>query len=114
MRPALQKAAKPIVDDAKRRAGMWSTRIPDAISLSVRKNGVMIRVSGQKAPHARPYEGIVGNRKKFRHPVFGDRERWVEQRTRPFLIPAVNAHRREVTVEVARIIDHVLRLHGYR
>src|SRR5690554_3410860 len=109
MRPALQKAAKPIVDDAKRRAGMWSTRIPGAISLSVRKNGVMIRVSGKKAPHARPYEGMVGNRKKFRHPVFGDEDKWVDQRTRPFLIPAVNAHRREVTAEVVRTIDQVLR-----
>jgi len=103
-----------IIAEARANAAQWSTRIPDAIRLSVLKTGVMIRVSGKKAPHARPYEGIGTRRQTFRHPVFGDREHWVEQNTRPFLMPAVRNHAREVRSEVVRTIDQVLRLHGYR
>lgn len=114
MRPALQRAAQPIIAEARANASQWSYRIPSSIKLSVLKTGVMIRVSSKTAPHARPYEGIGTRRKTFRHPVFGNREYWVEQRTRPFLMPAVRRHRAEVHREVERTIDRVLRLHGYR
>ena len=87
---------------AKARANAsWSTRIPAAMSLrtstSASNAGVFIRVDSAKAPHARPYEGIGSRGDSFRHPVPGDRDVWVRQLTRPFLVPAVRDTRPKVT-----------------
>jgi hypothetical protein len=53
-----------------------------------------VRVSAS-VPHARPYEGISqqGSTSYFRHPVFGNRENWVSQATRPYAWPAVLGRR---------------------
>lgn len=110
LRPALKQAADPIVSAARGNAS-WSTRIPAAISTRVLKRGVEIRVSQKKAPHARPYEGLSGM--TFRHPVFGDRDVWVAQRARPFLLPAVRAHRDEVRKAVTDVVEQVARDHGF-
>lgn len=112
IRPAIKKAAEPIVRDAKKNAS-WSSRIPKAIRVSVLKRGVEIRVSAKKAPHARVLEGITGNR-TFRHPLFGNRERWFDQKTRPFLTPAVEKHLPKVRAAVIRIVDEAAVRHGYK
>jgi len=116
MRPALKAAAEPIVQDAKSRAS-WSTRIPRAISLSVRFSarnpGVSIRVRRGAAPHGRAYEGITGA-SDFVHPVFGHRDREVSQATRPYLEPAVLAGADEVVSAVAETVDRVAREQGFR
>ena len=117
IRPALKRAAQPMLADAKRRAA-WSTRIPGAIristSLSGPRAGVSIRVDSKKAPHARPFEGITDRRDSFRHPVFGDREVWVTQKDRPFLAPAAEAGMPRATEEIARAVDYMAKLHGFR
>lgn len=75
----------------------WSSRIPGAISVrpltGARTAGVFLRVDANRAPHARPYEGISqrGGTRFFRHPVFGDEDTWVSQASRPYLAPAVQA-----------------------
>lgn len=116
LRPALKAAAEPIVADARGRAS-WSTRIPRAITLSVRFGqrdpGVSIRVRGKAAPHGRPLEGITGNA-SFRHPVFGHRDRWVAQQTRPYLVPAAEAGMEDALAAVAQTVDQVAREHGFR
>lgn len=115
LRPAIRAAAQPIVSDARQRAS-WSTRIPGAIKVSQtfsgRRAGVRIVVSSRRAPHARAYEGIGGQR-VFRHPVFGH-DVWVGQQTRPFLIPAVQAHAGTVRTAIAETVDRVVREHGFR
>lgn len=112
VRPALKKAAEPMVAQAKANAS-WSTRIPRAIRLAVIKRGVEIRVSAKRAPHARPYEGISGNA-QFRHPVHGRRDRWVSQATRPFLDSAVKAHRNKIRPSLFKIVEEAAQRHGYR
>lgn len=112
VRPALQKAAEPMIRTARSNAA-WSRRIPRAIKLSVLKRGVEIRVSKRIAPHARPLEGVRGNR-TFRHPFFGNREIWYDQKTKPFLGPAVEAHERQIVPALFKIIDEAARRHGYR
>lgn len=112
LRPAIRRAAEPIVSTAKAKAS-WSTRIPAAISLRVLKRGVKIVVSRKKAPHARAYEGIGSDSVNFRHPVF-DRDVWVTQRTRPFLAPAIQQHRAEVRAAVAKVVEDAARRHGFR
>ena len=116
LRPALKAAAEPIVADAKVRAS-WSARIPRAITLSVRLSqrdpGVSIRVRSKVAPHARPYEGITGNA-SFRHPVFGHRDRWVSQETRPYLASAAEAGMDGVLAASVDAVDQVAREQGFR
>jgi hypothetical protein len=57
-------------------------------------------VNTRKAPHARPYEGITSRGSTFRHPVFGH-DVWVEQETRPFLFPAVEA-KKDAAVDLVK------------
>lgn len=115
MRPELRAAAEPIVQDARVRAS-WSTRIPRAISMSVRFSrdpGVLIRVRRSVAPHGRAYEGITGA-SDFIHPVFGHRDREAPESTRPYLEPAVSAAADDVVAKVAGVVDRVAREQGFR
>lgn len=109
--PALKQVAEPMAAQARANAS-WSTRIPGAIKVSVTRRGVIIRVAAKKAPHARPYEGITGGA-EFRHPVMGNRDRWVTQRTRPFLEPAVKAHASKVRPALVELVEQVAQRHGY-
>lgn len=117
LRVAFERAGRSAESDAKSRAGAWSSRIPAAISM--RPNiggdsiGVTLRASAAAAPHARPYEGM-GQGGSFRHPVFGNRERWVDQATRPFLWPAVRGRRAEITAACAAAYEDAAREVGFR
>lgn len=93
IRPAVREAGNLIAGKAKQNAS-WSSRIPGAISVTssiTSSGGAVVRVNSQTAPHARPYEGRGSPGGFFRHPVFGNRENWVPQQTRPFLKPAVES-----------------------
>jgi hypothetical protein len=100
MRPAMKRAAQPIVENMKRRAS-WSTRIPGAIKISTSfaqgpRAGVRIKVDAKIAPHARPYESGSSRNRNLRHPVFAKSDdrmewTWAEEPVRPFFFPAVRA-----------------------
>jgi hypothetical protein len=115
----MRKVGDVAARDARQRAS-WSSRIPDAIRVGTQtrggRAGVFLRVVAAKAPHARAYEGLAkgGSRVSFRHPVFGDRDRWVTQRTRPFLVPAVQARRDQVNAELSALIDRAAAQAGLR
>lgn len=113
LRPALRSAGQRVINRARASAS-WSSRIPGAMSLRVRlsgdRPGVMVTVSSAKAPHARPYEGLLGG-STFRHPVFGYRNAWVQQATRPFLWPAAAAEAPAVQRDVRDAIDRALKAH---
>lgn len=122
LRPAMRKAAQPILADAKRRAA-WSSRIPDAIKVGVsftsRRPGVRLVVDSNKAPHARPYEFGSARNRNLRHPVFAtsaDRMdwRWVEEPVRPFFFPAVRAGQEGVVRQVESAITAASRFGGFR
>lgn len=101
LRPQLRAGGQHIVSDMKARAS-YSSRIPGAISMTVsfaaRGGGVRFRVNARRAPHARVLErGNDGSRSSsFRHPVYGDRDAWVSQPTRPFFFPAARAGREQL------------------
>ncbi|KXK63354.1 hypothetical protein AWW66_03305 [Micromonospora rosaria] len=120
LRPALKKTGDQVAADAKGRAS-WSSRIPGAIRVKVLygrgRAGVIITVSRKRAPHARPYEGIAarrGNAANFRHPLFGNRERWYTQRTRPFLLPAAQARRAQVRADIVKVVADAARRRGFK
>lgn len=100
----LRAMADLVAKDAKSRAS-WSSRIPGSIHRQ--GSGLSIRVvaGGADAPNAAPLEsGSKGHGGVNRHPVFaavgsaayGNSGRWVDQPTRPFLLPALDAHRTEI------------------
>lgn len=123
LRPAMKKAASPILEDAKRRAS-WSTRIPGAISIKTSfagtayRSGVRLVVDSKKAPHARPYESGSARNRELRHPVFADPEKdrtewtWVEEKTRPFFFPAVRDGLPEARRQAELAVLHAARTVG--
>jgi hypothetical protein len=98
LRPALRAGGQHIVDEMRSRAS-YSSRIPGAIRMTVsfaaKGGGIRFKVLASRAPHARVLErGNFGGRaSSFRHPVFGDRDAWVTQPTRPFFFPALRDSR---------------------
>lgn len=102
-----------IIDDARGKAS-WSTRIPRTIRSSVTRRGFAIRAGGGTAPHARSYElGSKGSTSMLRHPVFGNRDVWVEQPVRPFLFPSVDAHRGDALDGAAAAVQDAIRTVGW-
>lgn len=117
LRGAAVRVGQGALSDAKSRAGSWSTRIPAAISLraDIRDDriGVQLRASAAAAPHARPYEGL-GQGGRFRHPVFGHRDRWVTQATRPFLWPAARGRAADMSEALGAAYEDAAREAGFR
>lgn len=115
LRPALKKAAEPMLADAKRRAS-YSTRIPKAIRIAVsyskKKAGVRLVVNAKRAPHARPLENL-GQRGTFRHPVPGNGDIWTAQQAKPFLFPAVFAHAEVVSKRIDATVEQVAKDLGF-
>lgn len=109
LRLALRAAAEPVKLDAQSRAG-FSKRIPGTIKVRVGSGGsVKIVAGGSNAPDAAPLEN-KGREGTFRHPIPGNREKWVNQQARPFLAPALDAHRDEVAAAIeSAVADAVAR-----
>lgn len=126
VRKALREGGASLLADARSRAS-WSRRIPGALYLRTtftgRNAGVRIGVNRKRAPHARPYEGLVARARDgrgggFRHPVFarGESRRsrvWVTSPYRPFLAPAADANREQVLSRLFAAVDGVLQRRGY-
>lgn len=118
LRRRMKGVAGPLLADARERAN-WSTRIPGAISVRAIADekrgrvGVQLRVSAARAPHARPYEGLV-HPSAFRHPLFGDRDSWWTQKTRPFAVPAVLAKAEDTKAAVVGAYEDAAREAGFR
>lgn len=112
-RPLLRTAGQQILRDAAMRASSWSSRIPHSLSLVVsfaeRRPGVRIRASLAVAPHARVYEGMLDD--WFRHPVFGGNT-WVDQRARPYLLPAVRMGQHYVIEAAVEAVNEAARRAG--
>lgn len=111
-----KRAAGPVAQQARANAS-WSSRIPGAISVGVSSSrrfpGAQIKVSKDKAPHARLFE-YPGRGGSFRHPVYGNREVWVEQRGRPFIRPAVREKGGEFVKAADRAVNSAAKAAGFR
>ncbi len=83
---ALREGAELVAIEA-RLISSWSSRIPGSIRVAGAGTRVLVKAGGAKAPHAAPFEHH-GQPGTFRHPVYGNRQVWVSQKARPFLLPA--------------------------
>jgi hypothetical protein len=86
------------------------------VRTSGRQAGVRIAVRGKKMPSGmrslpRYFEGepTTAGRGRWRHPVFGDRTRWVQQPSRRTFEPVVSPHLPQVAAAVQRARDEVAR-----
>lgn len=74
-----------------------------------------VQAGDQNTPIAILWErGNKGSRvadETFRHPVFGDREDWVDQPRHPFLRPALAQNRRQTTKAMEAMWDRALEPH---
>lgn len=118
LRTEFDRIGQAALSDARSRAGAWSRRIPSAISTrpitdtTRGRVGVELRVSKDKAPHARAFEGL-GQGGSFRHPVFG-RDKWVTQATRPFVWPAARGRAADAQRAVQQTFEDAARECGFR
>jgi hypothetical protein len=113
----LRRVLNSTIVPAARANASWSSRIPAAIRPTVGATKIGARVAARQAPHGRAFEGLqrgLRTRSSFRHPVFGNRNVWVEQATRPFLAPAFDSHAAEATKAAEAAIDQAARQAGFK
>ncbi len=108
---ALRAAALPVAEVAKQLAS-WSSRIPATIKIAGGARWIVIKAGGKGAPHAAAFEH-KGKPGTFRHPMFGNRDVWVAQKARPFLVPALVANHENIRRDAEAAVILVLREAGF-
>lgn len=75
LRAQVAAAARMVRDDARKRAGEFSKKIPPTIRSSATGNVATVKVGTKAQPLGALYE----RKKNFRHPVGGNTNVWVDQ-----------------------------------
>lgn len=72
--------------------------------------GVAIRVDGRKMPsHMKSLPSMVEGKKRWRHPVFGNREVWVNQPKHPYFYDVLRVAGPASRRAVSRVLDGITR-----
>jgi len=115
MRKQLRAAGEIVAQEARVIASGFSTTIPPTVKVRVAGGTVAVVAGNKDVPIAALEE--VGNSQGhgksqaasrkgfFRHPVFGDRDVWVNQKMHRFLGPAADAKAVEANREILRVMD---------
>ena len=75
-----------------------------------REAGVAIRVDGRKMPaHMKSLPSMAEGKKRWRHPVFGNREVWVTQTPHPYFDNVVRAAGPACRLAVIKVLDGISR-----
>jgi hypothetical protein len=75
-----------------------------------RQAGVAIRVDGRKMPsHMKSLPSMVEGKKRWRHPVYGNRENWVNQSAEPYFYQVVRAAGPASRRAVSKVLDGISR-----
>jgi hypothetical protein len=69
-------------------------------------------MSNSGRPRTIPYYYEGRRKRAWRHPVFGDREVWVEQKPHPFLGVTVAPHKQEFASAVVEALDEAIQSSG--
>lgn len=115
----LRKAGEIVAVEARAIASEHSQSIPPTIKVRTRAAAVEVIAGGPDAPVASLFE--LGNTRdaksasasrkgSFRHPVYGNREVWVEQPMHRYLAPAAAAHMVEVEREVVGALEEATQI----
>jgi hypothetical protein len=106
LRKSFRGSAKKVSDQARRNAPRKTGKLARSITPRVSSAGVAAVVA--KAPHARITE--FGGR----HPVFGNKEKWVEHQAHPYLFSAAEQHRGEFLRQADLAVKKAAREAGFR
>jgi hypothetical protein len=131
LRTELRKTAKPFVpavrraiatlpskgENARRGRVTLRKRLQKATALRVttggRAAGVSIIVSGKKMPDRQgslpSYVEGTNRRRQWRHPLFGDAERWYAQSAHPFFFKAVRPAEEEAARAAQSVVERIAR-----
>ncbi|NUQ99556.1 MAG: hypothetical protein HOY79_24380 [Streptomyces sp.] len=94
--------------DGLRGALARATRLE--VKTTGRSAGVAIRVDGRKMPaHMKSLPSMVEGKKRWRHPVFGNREVWVNQPKQPYFYDTVRVAGPASRRAVNRVLDGITR-----
>lgn len=104
-RARFKAAATPILNDARRRQPKKTGELRRKTKIRIARGRVEIRSS---APHARISE--FGGR----HPVYGNREVWVNQPAAPAIFPAADAGRSEFIRQAEHAVELAVKEAGWR
>jgi hypothetical protein len=114
LREGIKWAGQGAVEAVKAESS-FSRKIPPAtrlkISFAARGAGISVVVNAAQAPNARPINH-GGRGGVFRHPVFGHRDRWVDQAAHPFINAAANAP--SIEEGLRQVLDHVAFHAGFK
>jgi predicted Ser/Thr protein kinase len=119
---ALRVAGQLIADDAKAIIGEHSKSIPGTIKVRVSKTKISVIASGAENAIAGLLElGNKGRGKsqaaarsgRFRHPVYGNRDNWVDQPMHPFLLPAAQRNERNIEALEGKAVAAAFREQGF-
>lgn len=111
----LQRAKDPASEKAqaraRARAGLRRS-IAAAIKTDIRdggrKAGVRIVVDGSKLPaDQRTLPRRMNTKKGWRHPLFGNRERWYGQKGKPWFEPSIRRHVTRVRKTILAAMDEI-------
>lgn len=70
--------------------------------------GVAIRVDGRKMPsHMKSLPSMVEGKKRWRHPVFGNREAWVNQPSEPYFYHVFRAAGPAARRAVSKVLNDI-------
>jgi phage gpG-like protein len=104
LRAELRKVVKVVAVDAKHRAPRRTGNLARKIRPSVTAKRAAV-VSAARYGHVIENGG--------RHPVYGNRENWVNQSARPYLKPAADAHSKDVERGALDAIDKAAKEAGF-
>lgn len=130
MRREIRQASRPVVRDVQQavrsvevtspkgghqrpdRSTNLRERVARATGVSTTQHGVRFRVSaakvgdyGVKLP--KYLDASLGNYERWRHPVFGNREVWAQQRGEPYFGVTITRHARDFRRAVQQAMDKV-------
>lgn len=112
LRKQLRTAAAPVIREAQQAA---EQSLPHRGGLNAFVGAGQVRVqtsmSGRNARvRLRPRRGAGAERGRLRHPVFGNRDRWVTQTVKPgWFTATLEEHAPEVRQQLVQVIDDVAR-----
>jgi hypothetical protein len=109
------RAAPSQQGSARRRGGSLRGALAKAATMQVRTTGkqagVSVGVRGKRMPSGMRSlpRYVEATKPRWRHPVYGDRDVWVDQAAWPTATPVVEAHEPRVVAAVNRAADKVRR-----
>lgn len=112
LRRGLRAAGEIVATEARAISSANSKKIPPTIKVRVTSTTVSVVAGGNGVPEAGLFEmGNAGRSASgtFRHPVFGDKEVWVDQPMHPFLKPAAANKENELETAVVAVLDDAVK-----